>query len=439
MGGNVLKPSCRLRYDPYRFFNSTIVLDSPPSTNNTSSGQSKTGTVIAVVVPVVAVVLVLILICIYLRLRKRKQFSKANNGAYEDGDEDEDEDEITIIESLQFNFDTIRVATSDFSDSNKLGQGGFGVVYRGKLPNGQMIAVKRLSKDSDQGDVEFKNEVLLVAKLQHRNLVRLLGFSLEGREKLLIYEYVTNKSLDFFIFDPTRSAQLNWEKRYDIIKGIVRGLIYLHEDSRLRIIHRDLKASNILLDDEMNPKISDFGLARLFVIDQSEGNTSKIVGTYGYMAPEYAMHGQFSVKSDVFSFGVLVLEILSGHKNSTNIGQGNDVEYLLSYAWKCWREGKAQNMIDPALNNISANEIMRCIHIGLLCVQENVVDRPTMAAVALMLNSYSLTLSIPSKPAYFYGSGTRSLQDMELWDGNIGSTTSGESINQASNTDPYPR
>ncbi|XP_024626533.1 cysteine-rich receptor-like protein kinase 10 isoform X1 [Medicago truncatula] len=277
MGGNVLKPSCRLRYDPYRFFNSTIVLDSPPSTNNTSSGQSKTGTVIAVVVPVVTVVLVLILICIYLRLRKRKQFSKANNGAYEDGDEDEDE--ITIVESLQFNFDTIRVATSDFSDSNKLGQGGFGVVYRGKLPNGQMIAVKRLSKDSDQGDVEFKNEVLLVAKLQHRNLVRLLGFSLEGREKLLIYEYVTNKSLDYFIFNPARRAQLNWEKRYDIIKCIVRGLIYLHEDSRLRIIHRDLKASNILLDDGMNPKISDFGLARLFVIDQTQGNTSKIVGT----------------------------------------------------------------------------------------------------------------------------------------------------------------
>ncbi|KEH43965.1 receptor-like kinase [Medicago truncatula] len=360
---------------------------------------------------------------------------EADDGEYADADEDE----ITIVESFQFNFDIVRAATNDFSNSNKLGQGGFGVVYRGKLPDGQMIAVKRLLKDSSQGDVEFKNEVLLVAKLQHRNLVRLLGFSLEGSERLLIYEFVTNKSLDYFIFDPTRKAQLNWQKRYDIIRGIVRGLLYLHEDSRLRIIHRDIKASNILLDDEMNPKISDFGLARLFVIDQSEGNTDQIVGTYGYMAPEYAMHGQFSVKSDVFSFGVLVLEIISGHKNSTNIGHGNDVEYLLSFAWRSWREGKAQNMIDAALNNISANEIMRCIHIGLLCVQENVVDRPTMATVALMLNSYSLTLSIPSKPAYFYGSGTRSLQDMELWAGNIGSTTSGESVNHASNTDPYPR
>ncbi|WJX14855.1 hypothetical protein P8452_05062 [Trifolium repens] len=419
MGGNILKPSCRIRFDPYRFFNSTIVLDStatppePPSLPPSSATNS------------------------FFRFGKLKQMFEADNGEYVD--RDGDEDEITIVESFQFNFDTIRVATNDFSDSNKLGQGGFGVVYRGKLPDGQMIAVKRLLKDSSQGDVEFKNEVLLVAKLQHRNLVRLLGFGLEGAERLLIYEFVTNKSLDYFIFDPIRKAQLNWGKRYDIIRGIARGLLYLHEDSRLRIIHRDIKASNILLDNEMNPKIADFGLARLFIIDQIEGNTNRIVGTYGYMAPEYAMNGQFSVKSDVFSFGVLVLEIISGHKNSTNIGHGNDIEYLLSYAWRCWREGKATNIIDPSLNNISANEIMRCIHIGLLCIQENVVDRPTMASVALMLNSNSLSLSIPSKPAYFYGSGTRSLQDMQLWDGHIDSTTSDESKNTASNTDPYPR
>ncbi|CAJ2630373.1 unnamed protein product [Trifolium pratense] len=452
MGGNILKPSCRIRFDPYRFFNSTIVLDpnatppeppslptSPSTTNSTSSGHNKIRTVIATAVPVATVFLFLIFICIYLRFRKLKQMVEAGNGEYDDGDGDEDEDEISIVESFQFNFDTIRVATSDFSDSNKLGQGGFGVVYRGKLPNGQMIAVKRLLKDSSQGDVEFKNEVLLVAKLQHRNLVRLLGFSLEGTERLLIYEFVTNKSLDYFIFDPIRKAQLNWQKRYDIIRGIARGLLYLHEDSRLRIIHRDIKASNILLDNEMNPKIADFGLARLFVIDQTQGNTNRIVGTYGYMAPEYAMHGQFSVKSDVFSFGVLILEIITGHKNSTNIGHGNDAEYLLSYVWKSWREGKAINTIDPSLNNVSANEIMRCIHIGLLCIQENVVERPTMASVALMLNSNSLTLSIPSKPAYFYGSGTRSLQDMQLWAGHIDSTTSSESKNTASNTDPYPR
>ncbi|CAK8573786.1 unnamed protein product [Lathyrus sativus] len=333
MGGNILKPSCRLRFDPYPFYNSTVVLDSLPSTNNTSlGGNSKTPIVIAIAVPVAAVVLVLIFICIYLGLRKPKQNCEAYIGKYGDGDGDEEE--MTNVESLRFNFNFILVATNGFSDSNKLGQGGFGVVYLGKLPNGHMIAVKRLSTNSSQGDEEFKNEVLLVAKLQHRNLVRLQGFTLEGRERLLIYEYVSNKSLDFFIFDATRKKQLNWEKRYNIINGIARGLLYLHEDSHLRIIHRDLKASNILLDDEMNPKISDFGLARLFIKGETQGSTNRIVGTYGYMAPEYVMHGEFSVKSDVFSFGVLVLEIISGHKNSASICHGENVEYLLSYAWR---------------------------------------------------------------------------------------------------------
>ncbi|XP_045787188.1 putative receptor-like protein kinase At4g00960 [Trifolium pratense] len=440
MGGNIFKPSCRIRFEPYRFFNSTILLDSPslppsPSTNNTSLGNNKRRTVIATAVPIVAVVLVLILIWIYLRHRKPKTNYEANMGKYDDGGDEE----MTIAESLQFNFDIIKVATSDFSHSNKLGQGGFGIVYRGKLPNGQMIAVKRLSTNSDQGDVEFKNEVILVAKLQHRNLVRLLGFCLEGKERLLVYEFVPNKSLDYFIFDPTRKTQLNWETRYTIIKGIARGILYLHEDSRLRIIHRDLKASNILLDDEMNPKISDFGLARLFVIGQTEGSTNRIVGTYGYMAPEYAMHGEFSVKSDVFSFGVLVLEIITGHKNSANICHGEDVEYLLTYAWRSWREGKAINIIDPSLSNFSQDEIMRCIHISLLCIQENVVDRPTMASVALMLNSYSLALSIPSKPAYFMGGGIGRLPDMQQQVDNVGATRLDESVNQISITDPYPR
>ncbi|KAJ1376492.1 Serine/threonine-protein kinase, active site [Sesbania bispinosa] len=284
MGGNILKPSCRLRFDPYRFYGPTTILDqeaapppsipsAPATTSQGKSNKTRTVVIVAVAVPVVTVVLVFSFICIYSRMIKSRKFFAIEKG------KDDSEDEITIAESLQFNFDTIRVATSDFSDSNKLGQGGFGAVYWGKLSNGQVIAVKRLSRNSNQGDVEFKNEVLLVAKLQHRNLVRLLGFSLERRERLLVYEFVPNKSLDYFIFEPTRKTQLNWEMRYKIIRGIARGLLYLHEDSRLRIIHRDLKASNILLDEEMNPKISDFGMARLFVVDQTQGNTNRIVGT----------------------------------------------------------------------------------------------------------------------------------------------------------------
>ncbi|WOG85284.1 hypothetical protein DCAR_0104472 [Daucus carota subsp. sativus] len=297
----------------------------------------------------------------------------------------------------------VESATKSFSDSNKLGEGGFGAVYKGTLENGQEVAVKRLSSGSVQGEQEFKNEIILVARLQHRNLVRLLGFSFKGTERLLIYEFVPNASLDHLIFDLEKRSYLDWEKRYKIIGGVARGLLYLHEDSRLRIIHRDLKAGNILLDGEMNPKIADFGMARLFNLDETQGMTNRIVGTYGYMAPEYALYGQFSVKSDVFSFGVLLLEIVSGRKNYSFFQNGENTGDLASFAWKNWRQGTASKVIDPVLRNSSGSvhEMMRCIHIGLLCVQEDASDRPTMASVVLMLNSFSLTLAVPSEPAFY--------------------------------------
>ncbi|KAJ4703250.1 Receptor-like protein kinase [Melia azedarach] len=308
---------------------------------------------------------------------------------------------IETAEPYQFNFSAVKVATNNFSNENKLGQGGFGAVYKGKLPNGRDIAVKRLSRDSGQGELEFKNEVLVLTMLQHRNLVRLLGFCLKGNERLLIYEFVPNSSLDNFIFDPIKHLQLDWEMRYKIIVGIARGILYLHDDSRLRIIHRDLKASNILLDLEMNPKLSDFGMARLFDMDQTQGNTSRIVGTFGYMAPEYVKRGHFSIKSDVFSFGVLVLEIISGQKNSCFCKAEQEAEEdLLTYTWRNWKEGTAAKIIDPSLRVDSNDEVMRCIQIGLLCVQENIANRPTMASVVLMLTR-SMSLLVPSQPAYF--------------------------------------
>ncbi|KAK4590315.1 hypothetical protein RGQ29_020745 [Quercus rubra] len=178
-----------------------------------------------------------------------------------------------------FSFESISVATNNFSTENKLGEGGFGPVYKGKLSDGPEIAIKRLSRSSGQGLVEFKNEVILVAKLQHTNLVRLLGFCIQEEEKLLIYEFMPNKSLDFFLFDSTKKHLLSWRTRFNIIEGIAQGLVYLHKYSRLRVIHRDLKASNILLDEEMNPKISDFGMAKLFGSKGLEENTNRIVGT----------------------------------------------------------------------------------------------------------------------------------------------------------------
>ncbi|VVA21669.1 PREDICTED: cysteine-rich, partial [Prunus dulcis] len=318
LGARVLYPSCTVRYEVYPFYlqNSTSApqpspgaLPPPPPPPPPPKGKSKIPTIVAIVVPIAVSVLLFVVGCCFVTRRARKKRSAAAEAPSGVND-------ISSVESLQFDFSTIVAATNNFSDDNKLGEGGFGQVYKGTLANGQEIAVKRLSKSSKQGVQEFKNEVALVAKLQHRNLVRLLGFCLEGEETILVYEYVPNRSLDYFLFDPEKQGELDWSRRYKIIAGIARGIMYLHEDSRLRIIHRDLKAGNILLDGEMHPKISDFGMARIFGVDQTQANTSRIVGTYGYMSPEYAMHGQFSVKSDLYSFGVLLLEIISGKKNS---------------------------------------------------------------------------------------------------------------------------
>ncbi|KAL7185672.1 hypothetical protein ACSBR2_027596 [Camellia fascicularis] len=299
-----------------------------------------------------------------------------------------------------FNLESILEATNYFSDENKLGQGGFGPVYKGNLPERQEIAIKRLSSHSGQGLEEFKNEVVLIAKLQHRNLVRLLGYCIKGDEKILLYEYMPNKSLDTFIFDPSKQANLDWTKRFQIIEGITQGLIYLQKYSRLKVIHRDLKASNILLDEAMNPKISDFGTARSFGINQIEANTRRVVGTYGYMSPEYALYGKFSKKSDVFSIGVLMLEIVSGKRN-TSFHLTKLSLTLLGWAWRFWREEKALDLMDQTLlESCNRGEVMKCITVGLLCVQEKPSDRPSMPNVVFMLGSETATLPNPKSPAF---------------------------------------
>ncbi|XP_060207575.1 cysteine-rich receptor-like protein kinase 10 isoform X2 [Lycium barbarum] len=403
-GNHILMPSCILRYELYSFFNESALAEAPPplwpspppaslpspppaslpSVPPPGKHDKTTRTVIIIVVPTVTVAIFIVCILVILmKRRKRKQLVSKREGI--------SVDDTSFAESLHYEFSAISAATDNFSNANKLGQGGFGPVYKGKLPNGQEVAVKRLSADSGQGDLEFKNEVLLVARLQHRNLVRLRGFCLDGTERLLVYEFVPNASLDHFLFN--------------------------------------------------------FGMARLFTMDETQGNTSRIVGTYGYMAPEYAMHGQFSIKSDVFSFGVLVLEILSGEKN-TCFRNGESMEDLLSYAWTNWRGGTAINLIDPILRGSTGlvRDIMRCIHIALLCVQENVANRPTMAAVVLMLSSLSLSLPVPSGPAYYMHSSSAQMPLMQEYNTKMSESSEfaksksiGSSRNEASISELYPR
>uniref|UniRef100_A0ACD5VMV7 Uncharacterized protein n=1 Tax=Avena sativa TaxID=4498 RepID=A0ACD5VMV7_AVESA len=216
---------------------------------------------------------------------------------------------------------------------------------------------------------------------------------------MLVYPYFPNGSLDHFLFDREKRVELDWPKRYQIIVGLAKGLLYLHEESPVKIIHRDIKASNVLLDEKLNPKISDFGMARLFLEDATHVNTFRISGTYGYMAPEYAMNGYLSTKTDVFSFGMLVLEIVSGRKNIDR-HLGDEKIDLLNYTWKLWEEGRQLEIVDADLSGAwDAGEAAMCVQLGLLCCQAVVSDRPDMYSVHLMLSSDSFTLPKPGKPA----------------------------------------
>ncbi|PHT77184.1 G-type lectin S-receptor-like serine/threonine-protein kinase [Capsicum annuum] len=296
-----------------------------------------------------------------------------------------------------FDLSTIAKATNNFSIDRQIGEGGFGPVYKGIL-EGQEIAVKRLSRTSTQGETEFTNEVIYNVKLKHRNLVKILGCCIEGEEKMLIYEYLPNGSLDSFIFDDAQSKVLDWPKRFHIINGIARGLMYLHQDSQLRIIHRDLKANNILLDKDMNPKISDFGIAKLCEENDIGAKTNRVVGTYGYLSPEYALHGRYSVKSDVFSFGILILEIVSGKSNRRFSHPDHN---LLGHAWKLYKEGRSIELLDEYLrNSCSTPHVERSICVGLLCVQECPEDRPSMSTVVMMLNNEGV-LPKAKRPGFY--------------------------------------
>ncbi|EOA19366.1 hypothetical protein CARUB_v10000413mg [Capsella rubella] len=402
-GGEVSRPSCVFRWDLYSFHGAFVNITRVPApprphaqaqapTNESNSRDKKgrsirySGNIAIIAVPTFINLLVFIYLIKFYARKSKSNRTNVGTAEYSDSDGQF---------MLRFDLGMIIIATDGFSSENKLGQGGFGTVYKGTLLNGKEVAVKRLTRGSGQGDMEFKNEVSLLTRLQHRNLVKLLGFCNEGDEEVLVYEFVPNSSLDHFIFDEDKRSLLTWEVRFKIIEGIARGLLYLHEDSQLKIIHRDLKASNILLDAEMIPKVADFGTARLFNTDETRAETRRIAGTRGYMAPEYLNHGQMSVKSDVYSFGVMLLEIISGERNNSFEGEG-----IAPFTWKRWLEGKPEIIIDHFLIECPRNEITKLIQIGLLCVQENAAKRPTMSSVTVWLGSDTITVPLPKAPAF---------------------------------------
>eukprot|EP00253_Pinus_taeda_P025297 PITA_25297 len=401
LGAQFGSENCYLRYEVYEFFNAAVLSPPPslpPGESPPPSSAGKKPSVLGISLGVVAATIVLIAVIIIWKwnicsLLKRPEEIYGTGG----GEENSILGQSIANPELIFNYDILREATCNFNLANKLGDGGFGSVYKGVLPDGRVVAVKRLYMGTRHADAEFLNEANLISRVQHRNLVKLLGCAVERSERLLVYEYLENSSLDKFLFDATKRHLLDWKERYEIIVGTARGLAYLHEESQIRVIHRDIKASNILLDDKHKPKIADFGLARFFAEDESHVST-RVAGTLGYMAPEYALRGQLTEKADVFSFGVLLLEIISGRKNRSSC---EDMEFLIEGTWRLYTTDRALEIMDPTLEgSYSSEEGIRVIKIGLLCTQAAAASRPSMFRVVAMLTSETEHLPSPTQPAF---------------------------------------
>lgn len=293
--------------------------------------------------------------------------------------------EISTHNVRLFSYNSLRSATRDFHPSNRIGRGGFGVVSKGELRDGTQVAIKCLSAESKQGIKEFLTEMNMISTIHHPNLVELIGCCVEGSYRILVYEYLENNSLSSVLLGSKASDTfLDWAKRACICKGTACGLAFLHEEADPPIVHRDIKASNVLLDRNFHPKIGDFGLAKLFPDNVTHVST-RVAGTVGYLAPEYALLGQLTKKADVYSFGVLVLEIISG-KSNNKTGFGDDYMLLVEWAWKLREEDRLAEIIDPALNEYPKDEVFRFIKIALFCTQASPSHRPGMKQVVEMLS-----------------------------------------------------
>ncbi|KAL7590821.1 hypothetical protein Lser_V15G35427 [Lactuca serriola] len=375
-----------------------------PTVGNNPSSNNKnynTSLIVGIWTPI-GVVSLLTLLALYIIRQQRKR--RDTSGNY-----DEHEEFLGIdTRPYTFGYGDLRDATDDFSPANKLGEGGFGPVYKGTLEDGRVIAVKKLSIASHHGRSQFVAEIATISAVQHRNLVKLYGCCIDGEKRLLVYEYLENKSLDQALFGSNRLS-LKWSTRFDICLGIARGLAYLHEESRVRIIHRDVKSSNVLLDSDLNPKIADFGLAKLYD-DKKTHLSTRVAGTFGYLAPEYAMWGHLTEKTDVFGFGVVALEIISGRRNSDSSLEDDKI-YLLNWAWKLHEDNRELELVDEELSEFDEGEVKRMMRIAHLCTQTSPTQRPSMSRVVAMLSGDMEVAGVITRPEYlscfeFYDSTT---------------------------------
>ncbi|KAL9996919.1 putative protein kinase RLK-Pelle-DLSV family [Helianthus debilis subsp. tardiflorus] len=362
--GKFFHLACFARYSDTPFFNVNQTID---ITNLLKGHSSNVAVIAAAVAGGVLFLLVLLSWLLYRSWKKSKKTEQEFEGA------------------VHYNYKDLQLATNDFSEENIIGKGGFGEVFKAVFDDNNVVAVKKLLLTHNGAKEEFENEVKLISNIHHRNLLRLLGWSVEGSYLFLVLEYMPNGSLDKFLWG-TKRGTLNWDQRYEIIFGIARGLAHLHNEFHIKIIHRDIKSANILLSDDFKPKIADFGLARFQPEDQSHVST-KFAGTLGYTAPEYALRGVLSEKVDTYSFGIVTLEIISG-KRSTEVKSGSqDTDYLIEHAWKLYEKKAHVKVMDDTLNlnRHEQEHVMKIIEIALLCTQSPASSRPTMSEVVLML------------------------------------------------------
>lgn len=406
--------------------NSTVDTSSPPVIGIGGGGAGKNHTVTIIVAIAIGVAIVAFLLLIAAAAMKKKKprpikLGTRNLELQEDNGlkfhrlaskkknflKDPRSPSGRALDLQKLDMAALRQATEGFSGSRVIGRSEYGVVYKGEL-SGREFAIKRITAQPRMGLSHAEKEFKSLSKLQHPNLAKIMVCNMEDDDKFLVYDYYHNTSLDLILFDTKKRVLLDWGRRFKIIEGIGQGLLQLHGDSGMNITHQNLKASNVLLDRQMAPKLSDMCLPAFFLASQpSPGGAKKNGSGQGYMAPEYLAGGISTAKTDVFSYGVLVLEIITGHRNWEFLGPENGTN-LLSYVWQYWRDEKALQVLDWSLGELyKAHEVLRCIHVGLLCVQEDPDKRPNMSTVVNMLNSFSFTLPSPSAPPIMRGGSSR--------------------------------